>query len=84
MQTFVQTCTAGCGRTRTINLPDGAPEPSGSYLCGVDAQPIEDARRLSEEQARQAAEIVARRLQLRNDLEAIKENNPVWWAQVMG
>lgn len=84
MQTFVQNCTAGCGRVRTINLPDGAPAPSGTYLCGVDAQPVEDQRILTEEQARIAAEIIARRLQLRNDLEALKQNQPVWWAQVMG
>lgn len=84
MQTFIQACTAGCGRTRTVNLPDGAPAPTGTYLCGVDAQPIEDARILSEEQARQAAEIIARRAQLKNDLEALKANQPVWWAQVIG
>lgn len=80
MQTFVQTCTAGCGRTRTVNLPDGAPSPSGTYLCAVDAQPLVDA----EEQATIAQQIALRRLQLRNDLEAIKANNPVWWAQVIG
>lgn len=84
MQTFVQSCTAGCGRTRTINLPDGAPATSGTYLCGVDAKPLRDAEEAQRDADRIVAETLARRAQLKNDLEAIKANNPAWWASVIG
>lgn len=36
MQTTVLPCTGGCGRTKTVNLPDGVTYNGGSYLCAFD------------------------------------------------
>lgn len=36
MQTTILSCTGGCGRTKTVNLPDGTSYNGGSYLCAFD------------------------------------------------
>lgn len=75
MQTIIQNCIDGCGRQRIVHIPDDAPPPQ-AWNVHTEEQQI---------QLNGAAQaIIARRLQLRNDLEAIKANNPVWWAQVFG
>lgn len=74
---IVQECVDKCGRTRILKYTDGfVVQPWDSH-----------AEEAAMEQARIAAlaqEVVRRRLQLRNDLEAIKANNLAWWAQVFG
>lgn len=66
MQRIVQACVDGCGRVRIFKCPDGfSPIPVYDHVAEEAA--LEQARL-----AGIAREIVSRRVQLRNDIEAIK------------
>lgn len=78
MQIIVQDCIDGCGRQRIFKCPDGfSPIPNYDHVAvAVESE----QRRLTEI----AKAVIARRLQLRNDLEALKANQPAWWTGVFG
>lgn len=78
METFVISCTAGCGRTRTVNLPTGESYSGPAYLCAIDQQPVLDAERETLDQTVRESEQAAFDIKVADSIQRIMNQPDVY------